>query len=92
MLFRLFGYYPWHYGVMDLLDLGWEALIPLGPCDSVVILYEGLRVYSKTLDWFSLCAGYPNYILYLWFRIPLYTVVTLSNFCKDLMHLKLDIL
>ena len=30
MILGLFGYYPWHYGVLDFLDLGLETLAYVG--------------------------------------------------------------
>ena len=67
MILGLFGYYPWHYGVLDFLDLGLETLAYVG--DLVIlmdILYGALKVYLKTLGClFVLCAGYCDYILCL---------------------------
>ena len=67
MILGLFGYYPWHYGVLDFLDLGLETLAYVG--DLVIlmdILYGALKVYLKTLGClFVLCAGYCDYTLCL---------------------------
>ena len=77
-------------GVMDFLDLGLETLTYLETLvTSIVILSGVLGVYPKTLGWFSL--SYSDYMLCLWLRIHLYIIVTLPNFCEDLIHLKLGI-
>ena len=67
MILGLFGYYPWHYGVLDFLDLGLESLAYVG--DLVIlmdILSGAVEVYLKTLSYlFVLCMGYCDYILCL---------------------------
>ena len=67
MILGLFGYYPWHYGVFDFLDLGLETLAYVGDLVTLIdILSEFLEVYLKTLCClFVLCAGYCDYILCL---------------------------
>ena len=67
MILGLFGYYPWHYGVLDLLDLGLETLAYVGYLVILMDILSGdLEVYLKTLGClFVLCAGYCDYILCL---------------------------
>ena len=67
MILGLFGYYPWHYGVLDFLDLGIETLAYVGDLMTLIdILFGALEVYLKTLCClFVLCAGYYDYILCL---------------------------
>ena len=67
MILGLFGYYPWHYGVWDFLDLGLETLAYVGDFVTLIdILSRVLEVYLKTLGYlFVLCAGYCDYILCL---------------------------
>ena len=66
MLLGLFGYYPWHYGVLDFLDLGIETLAYVGDLVTLINVFSGvLGVYLKTGCLFVLCAGYCNYILCL---------------------------
>ena len=67
MILGLFGYYPWHYGVWDFLDLGLETLAYVGYLVTLIdILSRVLEVYLKTLGYlFVLCAGYYDYILCL---------------------------
>ena len=67
MIFGLFGYYPWHYGALDFLDLELVALAYVGDLVTLIdILSRVLEVYLKTLDClFILCAGCCDYILYL---------------------------
>ena len=56
MLLGLFGYYPWHYGVMDFLDLGLETLAYLGDFVTLInILSRALEVYLKTLGYLFVC-------------------------------------
>ena len=79
-----YGYYPWHFGVMDLLDLGLEALLlwdieafeacgfPL--CINVTLLKflsEVLEVYFKAL----VCIVYVQVLLWTQKKF---------NLCKDL--------
>ena len=65
MVLGLFGYYPWHYGVLDFLDIGIETLAYVVDLVTLIdILYGVLEVYFKTLVClFVLCAGYCDYIL-----------------------------
>ena len=67
MLLGLLGYYPLHFGGMDFLDLGLEALTYLGDLvTSIVILSGALGVYPKTLGClFALCACYYDYMFCL---------------------------
>ena len=67
MILGLFGYYPWHYGVLDFLDLGLETLAYLGDFVTLFDILSGvLEVYLKTLGClFVLCAGYCDFILCL---------------------------
>ena len=67
MILGLFGYYLWHYGVLDSLDLGLETLSYVGDLVTLIDILSGvLEVYLKTLGYFSvLCAGYCDYILCL---------------------------
>ena len=67
MILGLFGYYPWHYGALDFLDLGLETLAYVGDHVTLIYILSGaLEVYLKTLGClFVLCAGYCDYILYL---------------------------
>ena len=67
MILRLFGYYPWHYGALDLLDLGLETLAYVGDLETLIDILSGaLEVYLKTLCClFVLYAGYCDYILCL---------------------------
>ena len=67
MILGLFGYYPWHYGVLDFLDLGIETLAYIGDLVTLIdILSKVLKVYLKTMDClFVLYAGYCDYILCL---------------------------
>ena len=67
IILGLFGYYPWHYGVLDFLDLGLETLAYLGDLVILIdILSVVLEVYLKTLGClFVLCAGYSDHTLYL---------------------------
>ena len=92
MILGLSGYYPWHYGVLDFLDLGLETLAYVGDLVPLIDILSGvLDVYLKTLGClFVLCAGYCDYIFCLELRIHSYTTVTLPNFCEDLIHLKFD--
>ena len=66
MLFGLFGYYPWHFGVVGLLGHRSRDLnLPWDLVTSIVILSGVLGVYPKTLGClFSLCAGYSDYALW----------------------------
>ena len=67
MILGLFGYYPWHYGVLDFLDLGIETLTYVGDLVTLIDILSGvLEVYLKTLGClFVLCAGYHDYTLSL---------------------------
>ena len=67
MIFGLFGYYPWHCGVLDFLDLGLETLAYIGDLVTLInILSRVIEVYLKTLGClFVLCAGYWDYDLRL---------------------------
>ena len=67
MVLGLFGYYPWHYGVLDFLDLGLEALAYDEDLVTLIDILSGVfEVYLKTLGYlFVLCAGYCDYILCL---------------------------
>ena len=67
MILGLFGYYPWHHGVLDFLDLVLETLAYVGDLVTLIdILSAVLEVYLKTLDClFALCAGYCDYTLCL---------------------------
>ena len=67
MILGLFGYYPWHYGVWDFLDLGLETLAYAWDFATLIDILSGvLEVYLKTLGClFVLCAGYCDYILCL---------------------------
>ena len=67
MILGLFGYYPWHYGVLDFLDLGIETLDYIGDLVTLIGILSGvLEVYLKTLGClFVFCAGYCDYILCL---------------------------
>ena len=60
MALGLFGYYPWHYGVLDFVELGLETLAYLGDFVTLFYILSGvLEVYLKTLGClFVLCAGY----------------------------------
>ena len=60
MILELFGYYPWHYRVLDFLDLGLETLAYVGDLVTLIDILSGvLEVYLKTLGClFVLCAGY----------------------------------
>ena len=50
MIFGLFGYYPWHYGVLDFLDLGLETLAYVGDLVILIDVLSGvLEVYLKTM-------------------------------------------
>ena len=93
MILGLFGYYPWHYGVLDFLDLGIETLAFIGDLVTLIDILSGvLEVYLKTLGClFVLCACYYDYMLCLWLGIHLYTTITLPNFYEDLIHLRLGI-
>ena len=52
MILGLFGYYPWHGGVLDFLDLGLEILAFVGdPVTLIDILSGVLEVYLKTLGY-----------------------------------------
>ena len=65
MILGLFGYYPWHYGVLDFLDLALETLAYVWYLVTLMDILSGaLEVYLKTLGFF-LCAGYDDYILCL---------------------------
>ena len=45
MILGLFGYYPWHYGVLDFLDLGLETLAYVGDLVTLInILSGGIKV------------------------------------------------
>ena len=65
VILGLFGYYPWHYGVLDFLDLGLETLSYVGDLVTLIDILSGvLEVYLKTLGClFILCVGYCDYIL-----------------------------
>ena len=67
MILGLFGYYPWHYEILDFLNLGLETLAYVGDLVTLIdILSEVIEVYLKTLGCLLvLCAGYCDYILYL---------------------------
>ena len=67
MILGLFGYYPWHYGVLDFLDVGLETMTYVGDLVTLIDILSGvLGVYLKTLGClFVLCAGYYDYILCL---------------------------
>ena len=67
MIFGLFGYYPWHYGVLDFLDIGLETLAYVGDLMTLIDILSGvLEVYLKKLGClFVLCVGYCGYILCL---------------------------
>ena len=67
MILGLFGYYPWHYGVLDFLDLGLETLAYVGDLVTLIDILSGvLEVYLKTLVClFVMCTGYCDYILCL---------------------------
>ena len=67
MILGLFGYYPWHYGVLDFLDLGLETLSYLGDFVTLFDILSGvLEVYLKTFGClFVWCAGYYDYTLCL---------------------------
>ena len=52
-LLGLFGYYPWHFGDINFLDLGLGTLTYVGDLvTSIVILSGVIGVYSKTLGFF----------------------------------------
>ena len=76
------------------LDLGLQTLTYVGDLvTSIVILSGVLGIYPKTRGClFALCAVYCDYTLCLQSGIHLYTIITLPNFCEDLMHLKLGFL
>ena len=42
MILGLFGYYPWHYGVLDLLDLGLETLSYVGDLMTLIDILSGV--------------------------------------------------
>ena len=65
MKLGLFGYYPWHDGVLDFLDLGIETLAYVGDLVTLIDIMSGvLEVYLNTLGClFVLCAGYCDYLL-----------------------------
>ena len=67
MVLGLLGYYPWNYGVMDLLELGIETLTYVGDLVTLIDIFSGVvRVYPKILVClFVSCAGYRDYILCL---------------------------
>ena len=67
MLLGLLGYYPWHYGVLDFLDLGMETLAYVGDLVTLIYILSGvLGVHPKTLGCLLvLCAGHCDYILCL---------------------------
>ena len=67
MVLGLLGYYPWHYGVMDFLDLGLETLAYIWDLVTLIdILPAVLGVYLKKLGYlFVLYAGYWDYDLCL---------------------------
>ena len=67
MILGLFGYYPWHYGVWDFLDLGLETLAYVGDLLNLIDILSGvLEVYLKTLGClFVFYASYCDYILCL---------------------------
>ena len=86
MILGLFGYYPWHDVIFDLLDLGIKNLAYVGDLVTLIDILSGvLEVSLKTLGClFVLCVGFCDHILYLWSGIHPYTAVTLPNFCEDL--------
>ena len=52
MILGLFGYYPWHYRVLDFLDLGLETLAYVEDFVTLFdILSRVLEVYLKTLGY-----------------------------------------
>ena len=52
MMLGLFGYYPWHYGALDFLDLGLKTLAYVGDLMTLIdILSWVLKVYLKTLGY-----------------------------------------
>ena len=65
MALGIFGYYPWHYGVLDFLDLGIETLTYFGDLVTLIDILSGaLDIYFKTLGClFVLYAGYCDYTL-----------------------------
>ena len=67
MLLGLLGYYPWHYGVMDFLDLGVETLTHVEDLMTLIVIMSGvLGIYPETSGYlFALCAGYCDYTLCL---------------------------
>ena len=67
MLLGLLGYYPWHYEVLDFLDIGVETLIYVGDLVTLIDILSGVfEVYLKTLSClFILCVGYCDYLLCL---------------------------
>ena len=67
MILGLFGYYPWHYGVWDFLDLGLETLAYVGYFVALIDILPGvLEVYLKTRGCLIvLCAAYCDYTLCL---------------------------
>ena len=67
MLLGLFGYYPWHFGDMDLFDLGLGTFTYYGDLVTSTIILSGvLGVYPRISGcFFALCAGYCDYMLSL---------------------------
>ena len=66
MILGLFGYYPWHYGVLNFLDLGLDLAYVVDLVTLIDILSGVLEVYLKTLGClFVFYAGYCDYILCL---------------------------
>ena len=67
MILGLFGYYPWHYGALDFLDLGIETLAYVGDLVNLMDILSGvLEVYLKKLGClFVFCVVYYDYILCL---------------------------
>ena len=48
MILGLFGYYPWHYGVLDFLDLGLETLAYIRDLVTLIDILSGVPgVYLK---------------------------------------------
>ena len=54
MLLGLLGYYPWHYGVMDFLNLGIETLTYVGDLVTLIdILSRVLRCRTPNLSYLN---------------------------------------
>ena len=69
MILGLFGYYPWHYGVLDFLDLGLETLAYVGDLLTLIDILSGvLEVYLMTLG-FSLFYVQVNVITHFVYNL-----------------------